>query len=146
MNTVQTLGLIGGIIGVLSFIAMLILAVFVEAFSSFLGPAAKDVNYLYAGAGIGIVASIVGLTFPFQFKRGNGLLATMIIVAILVIISGSLFGILPGAIFLAASYKARAPRASSSIGLSQTIYCVNCGSEIISSAKFCSKCGTEVKV
>lgn len=142
MNTVQTLGLIGGIIGVLSFIAMLVVAVFLEAFSGFLGTLSEDVNYLYIAAGIGLAASIIGLSFPFQFKRGKGLFATMIIVGILVLISGSLFGLLPAAIFFTASYKARALTTE----LRAHKYCLNCGAEIILPAKYCSKCENEVSI
>ncbi len=146
MNTVQTLGLVGGIIGVLSFIAVLLFAVFYGAFTTAFGGTARDVDQLYTQAAIGIIASTAGLTLPFQFKRGRGLTVAMIIIGIIDLIAGSIAGILPAAIFFAASYKAKALQfeISDNLPKPKKQYCPKCGEPIMD--KYCSKCGVRMEL
>lgn len=133
----------GGIIGILSFIGVLVFAAFYESFATVFGQGGANVSaeQLYVQAGVGMIVSAAGLIMAFALRQGNALMGVMIGVGIIVLIAGSVAGILPAALFFAASYKARSPVKDPA----KHTYCSNCGTEIITAAKYCSKCGTEIK-
>jgi hypothetical protein len=137
-------GIIGGIFGVLGAVGATMIGIVGEAFG------AEGTQTLYMGAGLAIVASIVGIVAAVLVRnrpRMSGVM--MVFAAVLGLIGISLFFVLSTILLGVAGIMALVRKVETpvqpTVG-SATVaagrFCTNCGSPLEANVKFCGKCGT----